>query len=68
MAFWLKDAERSPFGLGWEYHRRGEEMGNCPFDDLKSIRMFEKGFKQFRSTKPRTLLYHDPEVRLRRER
>ena len=48
--FWLKDEERSPFGLGWEYARREKTIDDNPFSketELKQWRQFNLGFDQF---------------------
>lgn len=49
MPFLLKDNERSPFGLGWEYARRGKGEGDCPFleGQEKEREVFLQGFGQF---------------------
>lgn len=49
----LKDEERLPFGLGWEYARRGLELEDCPFNDSRSIK-FTEGFEQFRCSDRKT--------------
>lgn len=61
MAFWLRDTERSPFGLGWEYARRGLDDLDCPFPlDSKESRQFSHGFASFKTSK--TAEYDNPEI------
>lgn len=64
MAFWLRDTERSPFGLGWEYARRGRDLTDCPFPlDTKESRQFSHGFAAFIPSK--TAEYDNPEINSR---
>jgi len=60
--FWLEDSERSAFGLGWEYRRRGWLADDQPFEDgSRQARQFLEGW--FHCTQvPERLLYHDPSV------
>lgn len=43
----VKDEERTPFGLGWEFRRRGLKPKNCPFKDQESVRKFNEGYQKF---------------------
>lgn len=62
MAFALKDSERTRFGLGWEYVRRGHPINQNPFRTKYAREQFESGYRSFKCSKPETLLYNDPNV------
>ncbi len=44
---YLKDEDRSAYGLGWEYRRRGLPADDCPFKDEKRINEFMAGYRVF---------------------
>ena len=49
------DSKRTPFGLGWEYKRRGLSITECPFiTGSKEAIAFEEGFKVFHCNNPKT--------------
>lgn len=43
----IKDKERLPFGLGWEYRRRQWNQKLCPYDDERRIAEFAAGYKAY---------------------
>ena len=52
MAFWLKDNERSVFGLGWEYKRREKSLEDNPFvEGTKEYSKFIEGYNAFTPSK-----------------
>lgn len=60
MAFYLTDEERCPFGLGWEYKRRGRPLDDCPFKPgTRRYEEFVEGFQQFICTDHKKTSYDD---------
>jgi hypothetical protein len=60
--FVLKDRERSAFGLGWEYARRGKLIDDCPLEpNSLHAQQFRDGFLAFRNDPGN--LYHDQDVK-----
>lgn len=61
MAFWLRDKERSPFGLGWEHNRRGLSIDSNPFEEgTNAWRDFRAGWRRYIPSK--SACYNDEEV------
>lgn len=61
MAFWLRDVERSAFGLGWEYRRRSLMRSSCPFPpDSRQAEQFSRGWSAFLPSK--TAEYANQEI------
>jgi len=44
----IKDQDRSPFGLGWEYRRRGWTQDRCPLPPGDRREDFRHGHEAFR--------------------
>ena len=49
----VKDSERLPFSLGWEYRRRGIDALKCPLKDRDRIADFTDGYRRFRCSDKR---------------
>lgn len=61
MAHWLRDKERSAFGLGWETRRRGGTVDNNKFViGSKDWQAFRQGFNEFKASL--TACYEDESV------
>lgn len=46
----IPDSERSAFGLGWEYRRRGLDQGRCPLLGAVLRKAFSDGHNAFVSS------------------
>jgi hypothetical protein len=46
--YYIPDKDRHPFGLGWEFHRRGKTVNDNPFPvDSQKWNDFRQGWEEF---------------------